>query len=196
MDEIVSGIQVIKMYAWEIPFGKLIRHARKLELKVVMKSSYIRAIFMTFNLFTTRVALFCTLVTMALSGQNITAARVFVFMSYFNILSQTMSAMFVRGISEIAELFVAIKRLQEFMLNDEFAESNRVCNNNETNVDNKMALIFNNVSAEWNAAAEDTALSHVNLNVPRGSLIGIIGPVGSGKSSLLQTILGKSFGLS
>lgn len=76
MDEIISGVQVIKMYAWEKPFGKLIRLARKLELKVVMKSSYVRALFMTFNLFTTRVALFCTLITMSLSNQPITAAKV------------------------------------------------------------------------------------------------------------------------
>lgn len=79
MDEIISGVQVIKMYAWEIPFGKLIKHARKLELKVVTKLSYVRALFMTFNLFTTRVALFCSLLTMALTDQDITAAKVNIF---------------------------------------------------------------------------------------------------------------------
>lgn len=77
MDEIISGVQVIKMYAWEKPFTKLIRWARKLELKVVQKSSYVRGLYMTFNLFTTRAALFCTLLTMALSEQEITAAKVF-----------------------------------------------------------------------------------------------------------------------
>lgn len=76
MDEIISGIQVIKMYAWEKPFAKLIRLARKAELKIIMKSSYVRALFMTFNLFTTRLSLFCTLLTMALTGQEITAAKV------------------------------------------------------------------------------------------------------------------------
>jgi hypothetical protein len=76
MDEIISGVQVIKMYAWEKPFTKLIKFARKAELKIVTKSSYVRGLYMTFNLFTTRVALFCTLLTMALTDQEITAAKV------------------------------------------------------------------------------------------------------------------------
>lgn len=29
MNEIIQGIQVIKMYAWEIPFGKVVEWARK-----------------------------------------------------------------------------------------------------------------------------------------------------------------------
>lgn len=76
MDEILSGIQVIKMYAWEKPFAKLIRFARKAELKVITKSSYVRGLYMTFNLFTTRLAMFSTLLTIALMDQPITASKV------------------------------------------------------------------------------------------------------------------------
>lgn len=77
MDEIISGVQVIKMYAWEKPFGKLIKHSRILELKVVKKLNYVRGLYMTFNLFTARVALFCSLLTLALTEEKITAAKVF-----------------------------------------------------------------------------------------------------------------------
>jgi manganese/iron transport system ATP-binding protein len=37
---------------------------------------------------------------------------------------------------------------------------------------------------------EDPALEHVNLNVARGSLVGLIGPNGSGKSTLFKTMIG------
>lgn len=99
MDEIISGVQVIKMYAWELPFSKLITQARRMELKIVRKSAYVRALYMTFMLFTTRMALFCTMLAIALlyGSDQITAAKVFVISSYFNIISQTMSQMFVRG---------------------------------------------------------------------------------------------------
>lgn len=122
MDEIISGVQVIKMYAWEKPFCALIETARKLELQVVLKSAYIRGIYMTFNLFTTRMALYCTLISMLLFGNELSADKVFVFSSYFNILAHTMSGMFVRGFAEIAECMVAVRRLQHFLMYDEFQE--------------------------------------------------------------------------
>ncbi|XP_018045577.1 PREDICTED: multidrug resistance-associated protein 4-like [Atta colombica] len=126
MDEIISGVQVIKMYAWEKPFCAMVELARKLELRVVTKSSYIRGIYMTFNLFTTRMALYCTLIAMLMLGDNLTADKVFVISSYFNILAHTMTGMFVRGFAELAECMVAIRRLQSFLMFDEFQGSNVV----------------------------------------------------------------------
>ncbi|XP_046426432.1 ATP-binding cassette sub-family C member 4-like isoform X2 [Neodiprion fabricii] len=120
MDEIVSGVQVIKMYAWEKPFCALIELARKLELRVVTKTSYLRGIYMSFNLFTTRMALWGTMIAMVLFDQELTADTIFVISAYFNILAQTMSSMFVRGVAETAECMVAVRRLQYFLMYDEF----------------------------------------------------------------------------
>lgn len=191
MDEIISGIQVIKMYAWEKPFTKLIRLARIVELKVVMKSSYVRGLYMTFNLFTTRVALFCTLLTMALTDQTITAAKVFVFMSYYNILAQTMSSMFVRGISEVAEVLVAIKRLLSFMNNEEFVKVKYEDNNDNKINPEKTTVVLRELNAKWIASSTDNTLTGISLSANKRQLVAVIGPVGSGKSSLLQTILGE-----
>ncbi|XP_068992206.1 probable multidrug resistance-associated protein lethal(2)03659 isoform X2 [Neodiprion pinetum] len=120
MDEIVSGVQVIKMYAWEKPFCALIELARKLELRVVTKTSYLRGIYMSFNLFTTRMALWGTMIAMVFFDQELTADTIFVISAYFNILAQTMSSMFVRGVAETAECMVAVRRLQYFLMYDEF----------------------------------------------------------------------------
>lgn len=98
--------------------------------------------------------------------------------------------MFVRGIAEIAELFVAVKRLQQFLLNEEFVPASHLNGNNNGNfINNKIALNMHNLTAKWNSASSDNTLTNINLSVPRGNLVGVIGPVGSGKSSMLQAVL-------
>ena len=48
MSEIIQGIKVIKMYAWENSFAKLIEEARKAEINVVQKSCLYKAFNMCF----------------------------------------------------------------------------------------------------------------------------------------------------
>uniref|UniRef100_A0A1B6DNL6 Multidrug resistance-associated protein lethal(2)03659 n=1 Tax=Clastoptera arizonana TaxID=38151 RepID=A0A1B6DNL6_9HEMI len=122
MDEIISGIHVIKLYAWEKPFAQLIEKARSVEINTVRKTSYLRALYMTFVLSTTRIALFCTLVSAVLFGGHLAADKVFVMAAYYTSLTHTMSGMFVRGFTEIAEWSVSVKRLQTFLLKEEYKQ--------------------------------------------------------------------------
>ncbi|XP_055640688.1 ATP-binding cassette sub-family C member 4-like [Toxorhynchites rutilus septentrionalis] len=199
MDEIISGIQVIKMYAWEKPFAMLISLARKAELKIVLKSGLIRGMYMTFQLFTTRAALFATMITLILMEGELTAAKVFVVASYLNIVSHVMSGMFVRGVAEIAEALVAIRRLQNFLeyeeINDSKTQTNDPVEHNENRAD--IAIRLHSVTARWNPVTADgrdqehrpPTLSNLSIEFRKGQLIGIVGAVGSGKSSILQAIL-------
>lgn len=224
MDEIIGGIQVIKMYAWERPFSQLINLARKLELKEVRMNSYLRGIYMTFLLFTTRMALFCTMMTMALTDQEITAAKIFVVSAFFNILSQTMSQMFVRGVAEIAEVMVAFRRLRAFLVYEEKGAEGRSSSGLTVELgekqekpkvatefpDDSVMIVARNVTARWSNPDEvklrkeaegkklipepfnhfkSPTLSSLNFKCEKGSLIGVVGAVGAGKSSLLQAIL-------
>ncbi|KAF5269300.1 hypothetical protein FQR65_LT02601 [Abscondita terminalis] len=51
MAEIIRGIEVIKMYAWEKSFAKLVAYHRKMEIKSLTKSSYIKGSFMNYFLY-------------------------------------------------------------------------------------------------------------------------------------------------
>lgn len=93
--------------------------------------------------------------------------------------------MFIRGVAEVAEALVAVKRLEQFMLYEEKEDIIPV-----TNTESTVAIALNNVTAKWNPNSVDNALTNLNVSIEKGKLIGIIGTVGSGKSSLLQTILG------
>ena len=58
-------------------------------------------------------------------------------------------------------------------------------------------MSLKNCSFAWNSSAGENGVSvnlvDINLDVQQGELIGIVGRVGSGKSSLLSAILGILF---
>ncbi|KAG0269794.1 hypothetical protein BGZ96_006436, partial [Linnemannia gamsii] len=52
-------------------------------------------------------------------------------------------------------------------------------------------LSASNNTAQESASRMKPFLRDINLHIPRGSLVAIVGPVGSGKSSLLQAMVGN-----
>ncbi|CAB0038330.1 unnamed protein product [Trichogramma brassicae] len=117
-NEIISGIQAIKMYTWEKPFSALINLARFNEIKFIRGMSYIRGAIMSFIIFSTRLALFVTIVCYVYKNP-ITAETVFMMTAYFNILRVNMTVFFPQGITQVAEVLVSIRRLQKFMCYEE-----------------------------------------------------------------------------
>lgn len=96
-NEIISGIQAIKMYTWERPFSALIANARANEIKVIRGMSYIRGAIMSFIIFSTRLSLFITIVAYVLLGNKITTDLVFMLTAYYNILRTNMTVFFPQG---------------------------------------------------------------------------------------------------
>jgi len=89
------------------------------------------------------------------------------------------------------EAMVSIQRVEEFLLVEERDMSSDNLIHDKEPQDKKNNLIeLNNVSASW-CPAENLTLSEISTNVSSGKLCAIIGPVGSGKSSLLQLLLGE-----
>ncbi|XP_050307150.1 ATP-binding cassette sub-family C member 4-like [Anthonomus grandis grandis] len=182
MSEIISGIQVIKMYAWEKPFEKLIEHLRAREISALTRSSYLRGFYSSCNVFVERLTLFLTVVTYSLVGYNISADVVFSLAQFFNILQLALAILYPLTVSQSAESWVAIKRL-ETILKLEEKEDSKV----EKVVEKGIKL--DNVTASW--VKETPILKGLSLHVSEGQLCAVIGPVGAGKSSLLQLLLGE-----
>ncbi|XP_060873079.1 ATP-binding cassette sub-family C member 4-like isoform X2 [Metopolophium dirhodum] len=214
MNQIISGIQVIKMYTWEKPFEYLVQYARKMEIKQIRGSSYITAVFVSFMVFHSRVALFFSILAYVVFGNYITAQKVFVMASYFNILRVSLTVFFPQAIAQIAELLMTIKRIQTFLSYEEknckvvnLSKSENVTTNNgvqkptinsasittntdsETMLSNYLRIDISNATAKWTQNETEYCLRHINLTVSSGQLVAIIGPVGAGKSSLMQAIL-------
>jgi ABC-type multidrug transport system fused ATPase/permease subunit len=50
----------------------------------------------------------------------------------------------------------------------------------------RIAVIINDASFSWDPEADQPTISNLEVNVPKGKLTMIVGPVGSGKSSLVM----------
>ncbi|VVC32373.1 Hypothetical protein CINCED_3A009972 [Cinara cedri] len=209
MNEIISGIHVIKMYAWEKSFAKLIENVRRMEIQKVRGSSIIRTIAQSFIDFQTKLQIFVMILSYVLLGNYISAEKVYVVISYYSLLRFTMGLFFSQAPSQLAELLVSIKRIQHFLIlierdsqmlkpvNELHSEPNElsIVNNSDTKIDfqnsNNIGIVVSNATAKWAYDQTDNTLENINFNVGPGRLIAVIGSVGSGKSSLLQAILGE-----
>ncbi|KAJ8943853.1 hypothetical protein NQ314_009623 [Rhamnusium bicolor] len=202
MSEIISGIQVIKMYTWEKAFSALVEQIRKLEIKQIRATTYIRALHISFNKFITRTSVFLCILTYAFTGHRPNAEFVYVVSSFYNILKSVMITDFPQGISNLAESLVSMKRIETFLLFDEVhLDTLRFAHTIDTKkITTSTPLIHNSnkksigiylqgVFAKWVDNQQEYALCNVNFNVGPKQLVAIVGPVGSGKTSLLQSVM-------
>lgn len=59
--------------------------------------------------------------------------------------------------------------------------------------DVRPAFTLRNLSAGWQPDGESAVIRNINLTIGRGKLVFIVGPVGSGKTSLLHTLMRECF---
>lgn len=146
MNEIIQGIQVIKMYTWEKSFALMVDKIRKKEINMIRGSSYIRAAICSLNLIS-RFAIFLSLVSYVYFGNVITARKVFIVSSFYNILNLSMVHFWPLAITCCAEAYVSIKRIQKFLLTSELKPQ---CIEEEINNEKKSngQLKVNNVEEE------------------------------------------------
>ncbi|KAB0797840.1 hypothetical protein PPYR_08833 [Photinus pyralis] len=192
MNEVISGIQVIKMY---LHMGKAVHqislvgskliHFRN-EIGLIRSISLLRGVINSFFVFGTPFALFITFLSYVLFGKHITAEKVFVLNAFYNVIRLTMCSFFVRAVEQVSEVNVSLRRLNDFLLNDE--KSQTICNEAEINT-SKDQIIISHAIAKWSELMSSNIFVDLNVRVKRGSTVAIIGPVGSGKSSLLNLIL-------
>ncbi|XP_066521778.1 ATP-binding cassette sub-family C member 3 isoform X2 [Hoplias malabaricus] len=187
MNEILNGMKVLKLYAWEVSFKEKILQIRQKELSVLRKTAYLSALStMAWTSAPFLVALTTFAVYVSVDKNNILdAKKAFVSLSLFNILRFPLN-MLPQVISSLVQASVSLKRIQEFLTHDELSPEN---------VDRKpapsdYAVTVINGKFSW-AKKDQPALQNINLLVPQGSLLAVVGPVGCGKSSLVSALLGE-----
>lgn len=112
MNEVVSGIRIIKMYAWEKPFSALVTEVRRKEIHQILKSSYLRGLNMASFFASSKITVFVTFTVYALLGNTITASSVFVTASLYGTIKLTVTLFFPLAIEKLSETVVSIRRIK------------------------------------------------------------------------------------
>uniref|UniRef100_A0A3P8P779 ABC-type glutathione-S-conjugate transporter n=1 Tax=Astatotilapia calliptera TaxID=8154 RepID=A0A3P8P779_ASTCA len=163
MNEILNGIKILKLYAWEPSFQKQVEDIRGEELKVMKKSAYLHSFsILTSCCIPALVSLATFAIFVSVSNDNVlTAERAFTSISLFNILRAplAMLPMLIASITAVSK-----KRLEKFLAGEDI---------------------------DSDIVRQDPSFSIVNLDIEPGRLVAVVGAVGSGKSSLMSALLGE-----
>uniref|UniRef100_A0A8P0NYX7 Multidrug resistance-associated protein 4 n=1 Tax=Canis lupus familiaris TaxID=9615 RepID=A0A8P0NYX7_CANLF len=112
MNEVITGIRIIKMYAWEKSFADLITNLRRKEISKILRSSYLRGMNLASFFVANKIIIFVTFTTYVLLGNVITASRVFVAVSLYGAVRLTVTLFFPSAIERVSESVVSIQRIK------------------------------------------------------------------------------------
>ncbi|KAJ7004811.1 ABC transporter C family member 13 isoform X1 [Populus alba x Populus x berolinensis] len=186
--EILTHIRTLKMYGWEHLFSSWLMETRSSEVKHLATRKYLDAWCVFFWATTPTLFSLFTFGLFTLMGHQLDAATVFTCLALFNNLISPLNS-FPWVINGLIDAFISTRRLSRFLCCSEYKhvlKQKAECED--------MAVIVDDASCTWSSSEEkqpNLVLNHVNLCLSKGSLVAIIGEVGSGKSSLLSAILGE-----
>ncbi|KAJ1981339.1 hypothetical protein H4R34_002105 [Dimargaris verticillata] len=210
MDEILNGIKVIKLYAWELPFMNKVRAIRDdLELTNLRRFSLLYAVqSLLMQALPSLVSLVTFAVYALVDGEShgpLTADLIFVSIALFNLLRFPLNFLpMILGF--IVSSGVAFNRIYTFLLSGELDPTtveqvdfiaplaNPLAKSQLDNTTAPCMVQLNGATMHWSLSPENRAaepiLSDITLECHRRELVAVIGRVGSGKSSLMSAILG------
>ncbi|CAN6872242.1 unnamed protein product [Brassica oleracea var. botrytis] len=185
MNEILAAMDTVKCYAWEKSFESRIQGIRNEELSWFRKAQLLSA----FNSFILNsIPVVVTVVSFGvyvLLGGDLTPARAFTSLSLFAVLRFPLN-MLPNLLSQVVNANVSLQRIEELLLSEE-----RILAENPPLQPGPPAISIKNGYFSWDSKATKPTLSNINLEIPVGSLVAIVGGTGEGKTSLVSAMLGE-----
>ncbi|KAJ7767456.1 multidrug resistance-associated ABC transporter [Mycena maculata] len=191
MSELLSNIKSIKLYGWELAFLRKIFTVRNdKELRMLRKMGLLNSFNMTLWSGIPLLVAFASFATAAkTSDKPLTSDIIFPSISLF-LLLQFPLAMFSQVISNIIEALVSVKRLSAFFRAEELQpDARQVIQKPDLQLGDEV-LVITEADFRWTSSDVVPTLENINLVVRKGELMGVMGRVGAGKTSLLSAIIG------
>ncbi|XP_054158370.1 ATP-binding cassette sub-family C member 2-like [Oppia nitens] len=206
MNEILNGIKILKLYAWEIPYIKMVNKIRNRELRHMFCAGlwFMVTLILTFTVpMIAQLATFGTFI--AIEGEDkINAQRIFVSVSLFTLVNNSIVT-FPFAFNSISLIYVSLKRIDKFLKLPE--HYNYVKNNDSKqfsvtvdmatfswigNENDLQTTTIPNITTitTTTTTTNNNTLIDINLDIGYGMFVAVVGGVGSGKSSLLSALIG------
>lgn len=181
MNEILMSIRMIKFYSWEKSFEREVQSIRAKELHQLAALARLSSAGTLIFLSTPVVVAFATFATMVVSGRELNVADVFSALAFFTLLRHAM-LMLPDVAAAAIEANVGLRRVEDFLRLPEIPEPSR---------DAFAPGQVHVRKASWDWKTDVRAVSEVDLQLERGDFVCVVGEIGSGKSALLQGLIGE-----
>nr|XP_037272969.1 canalicular multispecific organic anion transporter 1-like [Rhipicephalus microplus] len=191
MTDLLCNIRVVKMYAWEDALQKNVLKSRKVELKCLLRVNVLAAVVDSVCSSCSTVMMIIVFATMSVFEPDrvLSPELSFSCMSLLYITDLTTSGL-AHAFRNITKGSLSLKRISSFYAAEEYDEEKSQAKEYFTKTG---TVNLKNCTLTWSSPTskgEEPQLKLVTLDVVPGTLVGIVGFVGSGKSSLLSAILG------
>eukprot|EP00924_Labyrinthula_sp_SR-Ha-C_P006198 snap_masked-scaffold_63-processed-gene-0.64-mRNA-1 protein AED:0.01 eAED:0.01 QI:0/-1/0/1/-1/1/1/0/1323 len=209
-NEALQSILGVKLSAWEQKFMDKINSIRTAELSIFRKTLKLKAFAISYVTALPALTAVTALAVYANNVDEVKASTVFSALQAFNSLRAPL-LMYPMAFVVYADALISYRRIKHFLELDETEEKvNSKGGNLDENKEDKESNILVSVkdaSFQWvgvdkeaNGSEEESqgeevvakpVLEKISFEIKKGSLVGVVGAVGTGKSSLLSALLGE-----